>query len=67
MSSPYKKPPLPHEVPTFGEVGAVPKYKPEATGRRRVIEARLKRGEPVGDKLLAEFPDLAKNMESIGL
>jgi len=57
-ASPYKKPPLRHEVPTFGEKGAVPEYKPEAAGRRRVLEARLKRGEPVSIKLLAEFPDL---------
>lgn len=27
-------------------------------GRRQVIEARLQRGEPVPEKLLAEFPDL---------
>ncbi len=56
----YKTPPGRHEVPQFGEVGAVPQYTPEAAGRRKIIEARLKRGEPVPDKLLAEFPDLAK-------
>jgi len=28
-------------------------------GRRRILENRLRRGEPVGDKLLAEFPDLS--------
>jgi len=56
----YAKPPGRHEVPQFGEAGAVPEYTPSAEGRRRIIESRLKRGEPVSAKLLAEFPDLAK-------
>jgi len=56
----YAKPPGRHEVPQFGEVGAVPEYTPSAEGRRRIIESRLRRGEPVSDKLLAEFPDLAQ-------
>lgn len=57
----YKTPPGRTEVPQFGEPGAIPEPTPPdvaKASRRRVIEARLQRGEPVSDKLLAEFPDL---------
>lgn len=50
-----------HEVPEFGEEGAIPPPVPSdvaKAGRRRVIEARIKRGESVPAKLLEEFPDL---------
>ena len=56
----YKEPPLPHEVPSFGEEGGVPIYKPKAEGRRKVIEFRLKQGKSVPQKYLDEFPDLVR-------
>jgi len=65
-------PPARHEVPEYGEEGAIPPPTPPdvaKAGRRRVIVARLKRGEPVPDKLLAEFPDLAAKppMPAVGV